>query len=358
MLVQVIQKNGVVSTVWLTKGGEKMNSITSTRRNQTWLGLVLLSASLAALLISPIPANAAGPSRVGKGAVSYEISVGMDHPYEGENFPGMKLGARALGDTYPGFVFMPATDVMLYGKRVPPGGTWHGTFGATEGCEPTPGLVVQVYCDDKPVGLKTDACHELKGSVLPKVQWILCNYFPQTNEPAALAIDDKAAAVQGAIWHFTNGAAVSGDASDIVNAANSTGPELATPWSLTLSQAEHLNPPGMRHTVTVELRDRANNPIQGKMVQFTVIGINPVSGSATTGSDGRATFSYTGTNVGTDTITAQVSYVRLGALRWEYDPGHQGIIKADPHPEDLIEELTKRWMGAWELYLPLVVSSW
>ncbi|MFH1927214.1 MAG: Ig-like domain-containing protein [Chloroflexota bacterium] len=101
-----------------------------------------------------------------------------------------------------------------------------------------------------------------------------------------------------------------------------------------------------------------SNPIQGKTVQFTVIGRNPASGSATTGSDGRATFSYTGTNVGADTITAQVSYVRLSALRWEYGPGNQGLIKADPHPEDLVEELTKRWMGAWVLSLPLVASSW
>ena len=335
-----------------------MDSITSTRRNRTWPGLVLLLACLATLLISPVPVSATGPSGMGTGNVSYGISVGTDHRYEGENLPGMKLGPKAIGDTYPDFVFMPADGWMLHGKGVPPGGTWHGTFGATEGCEPTPGPVVEVYCDDSSAGLKTDACHELKGSVLPKVQWILCNYFPQTNEPAALTINDKAAAVQEAIWHFTNGDAVSGDAADIVNAANNAGPELVTPWSLTLSQAEDLNPPGMQHTVTVELRDGANNPIQGKTVQFTVIGINPASGSATTGSDGKATFSYTGTNVGTDTIKAQVSYVRLGALRWEYGPGNQGLIKADPHPEDLVEELTKRWMGAWVLYLPLVASSW
>jgi len=337
-----------------------MDSITGTRRNRTWLGLVLLLACVVALLISPAPVGATGPSGMGTGNVSCGISVGTDHRYEGENLPGMKLGHKAIGDTYPDFVFMPAApDCMLHGKGVPPGGPWHGTFGATEGCEPTPGPVVEeVYCDDRSTSLKKDACHELKGSVLPKVQWILCNYFPQTIEPAALTIDDKATAVQEAIWHFTNGEAVSGDAADIVNAANNAGPELATPWSLTLSQAEDLNPIGRQHTVTVELRDGANNPIQGKTVQFTVIGINPASGSATTDIDGKATFSYTGTNVGTDTITAQVSYVRLGALRWEYGPGNQGVIKADPHPEDLVEELTKRWMGAWVLYLPLVASSW
>ncbi|MCG2769473.1 MAG: Cys-Gln thioester bond-forming surface protein [Anaerolineae bacterium] len=336
-----------------------MDSITATRRNRTWLGFVLLSACLAALLISPVLVSATGPSGMSTGNVSYGISVETNYRYEGENLPSMKLSPKAIGYTCPDFVFIPADGWMLHGKGVPPGGTWHGTFGATEGCEPTPGPVVEVYCDDSSVGLKTDACHELKGSVLPKVQWILCNYFPQTSEPAALTINDKAAAVQEAIWHFTNGEAVSGDAADIVSAANNAGPELATPWSLTLSQAEDLNPIGTQHTVTAELRDGDNYPIQGKtVVQFMVFGMNPACGCVTTGSDGKATFSYTGTNVGTDTITAQVSYVRLGALRWEYGPGNQGLIKADPHPEDLVEELTKRWMGAWVLSLPLVASSW
>lgn len=55
------------------------------------------------------------------------------------------------------------------------------------------------------------------------------------------------------------------------------------------------------------VRDAAGNPIHSVSVRFHVTGANPVAESAvTTDADGRAAFSYTGTHVGTDTVTAVV----------------------------------------------------
>ena len=60
---------------------------------------------------------------------------------------------------------------------------------------------------------------------------------------------------------------------------------------------------GQQHTVTATLtNDGAADA--GETVSFVVTGANPGAGSATTDAAGVATFTYTGTTIGTDTITA------------------------------------------------------
>lgn len=78
---------------------------------------------------------------------------------------------------------------------------------------------------------------------------------------------------------------------------------------LTPSSATNLV--GTTHTVTAAVFDTAtNNPISGATVSFTVTGANmalSMPGSCTTNTSGQCSFSYAGTNVGTDTITATVT---------------------------------------------------
>lgn len=64
------------------------------------------------------------------------------------------------------------------------------------------------------------------------------------------------------------------------------------------------NVTGTSQTMRAMLTDRQGTPLAGVAIQFTVTGANPTSGSATTGADGVATFTYTGTNNGTDTVQA------------------------------------------------------
>ena len=45
----------------------------------------------------------------------------------------------------------------------------------------------------------------------------------------------------------------------------------------------------------------------GHVVTFTVTGVNPKVGTGTTDSSGKATFTYTGTNTGNDTVVATTS---------------------------------------------------
>ena len=81
----------------------------------------------------------------------------------------------------------------------------------------------------------------------------------------------------------------------------------AQPASVTFEQTSvpaTINKPAQLAAV---VRDAAGNPIKNIGVRFRVSGANTVPETAlTTGADGRAAFSYTGTNVGTDQVTAAV----------------------------------------------------
>ena len=58
------------------------------------------------------------------------------------------------------------------------------------------------------------------------------------------------------------------------------------------------------YAVTARLTDTKGNSIPSAPVDFTVAGPNSTSGSGTTDPSGDATFSYTGTALGSDMISA------------------------------------------------------
>jgi uncharacterized repeat protein (TIGR01451 family) len=72
---------------------------------------------------------------------------------------------------------------------------------------------------------------------------------------------------------------------------------------LTLTPPSGDNPVGSTHTVTAHLSDQ-NGPVGGAHILFSVSGANTANGDGNTNLSGDATFSYTGTNAGDDTITA------------------------------------------------------
>jgi hypothetical protein len=95
--------------------------------------------------------------------------------------------------------------------------------------------------------------------------------------------------------------------------SNASGPWVAqlvalrpagVPATLTLEPAAATNAAGQQHCVTATVKDSAGNPSVGYTVRFSVTGANSASGAATTNASGQAQFCYTGTNVGTDTISA------------------------------------------------------
>lgn len=77
------------------------------------------------------------------------------------------------------------------------------------------------------------------------------------------------------------------------------------PAKLTITPVTAENTVGTKHCVTVTATDALNNPVPNVSVVFTVSGANPTGPSTKiTDATGQATFCYTGTKVGADTITA------------------------------------------------------
>ncbi|MGB0064130.1 MAG: Ig-like domain-containing protein, partial [Terracidiphilus sp.] len=64
---------------------------------------------------------------------------------------------------------------------------------------------------------------------------------------------------------------------------------------------------GSSQTFTATLLDQQGNPLTGVTVNFTVAGPNETVGSVTTNASGTASFTYTGSNSGTDTLQATAS---------------------------------------------------
>ena len=59
---------------------------------------------------------------------------------------------------------------------------------------------------------------------------------------------------------------------------------------------------GLGKPFTVTALDPYGNPAPGVVVNVVVTGDNPQTANVTTGADGKATFSYSGTTMGDDTV--------------------------------------------------------
>lgn len=79
---------------------------------------------------------------------------------------------------------------------------------------------------------------------------------------------------------------------------------IGAPATLMLRPKTATNQVGNPHTVTATVTDFGGQPVPDVTVRFTVTGVNPTGGSDVTDANGEATFTYTGTVAGPDTITA------------------------------------------------------
>jgi hypothetical protein len=75
-------------------------------------------------------------------------------------------------------------------------------------------------------------------------------------------------------------------------------------FNLDLSPSTGSDTVGTQHTVTATLTDNTGAAVSEAPIAFTVSGVNPGTGTATTDEGGQATFTYTGNNPGTDQIAA------------------------------------------------------
>lgn len=92
--------------------------------------------------------------------------------------------------------------------------------------------------------------------------------------------------------------------------------EEAVPGRITIDPTQDSNLIGTTHTVTVFVYDSYGNPLPNVTVNVSVSGANSyASGTITTNADGKATFDYSGKNVGTDIIVATVGNLKATAYK-------------------------------------------
>jgi hypothetical protein len=100
---------------------------------------------------------------------------------------------------------------------------------------------------------------------------------------------------------------------------------IATVTSVTLAPKTATNQVGTQHCVTATVLDQNGNPLADIRVDFGVTGANTAGGFAFTNASGVAQFCYTGTNEGSDVITASVGTLSdTAAKTWTGAGGDQG----------------------------------
>lgn len=112
--------------------------------------------------------------------------------------------------------------------------------------------------------------------------------------------------------------------------------------NLSLTPSTATNPVGTAHTVTATVKDSEGAPASGVHVSFVVTGANAEAAgvcaptTCDSGADGRVSFTYTGANLGDDTINASITLAgstqtATAAKTWE--AGEGGGSPPDPEPE-------------------------
>lgn len=238
--------------------------------------------------------------------------------------------------------------VIVQHPNLPKGGqVWAGTLIVRLGDDAE--SEYEVYC----IELERDWCQNASYAQGPDIDelhivWILNNYYPHVpDEPSGLPDSERAAAVQLAIWHFSDGLDISSggqpdrvfDAARAIIAAAEEVSVPLVPNTLTLTPSSATGALGEEHTVTATVEDQNGDPLPGETVSFTVTGANTASGSDVTDSMGEATFTYQLENLGEDTITASVSYTVPVGLRWILE-GCQQLIMAEEAPSELTATAT------------------
>jgi len=193
-----------------------------------------------------------------------------------------------------------------------------------------------------------------------EVVYILGNAYPNPGTIGTPLADvtREAAAVQSAIWHFTDAFVITAPsdvqarASEIIGlATNQCGLVPPVPQELTLSPADATNylPGEKTHTVTATLHDTHGLPMPSYPVSVTISGAagpQTFSGSTDANGDFVVTYDNTLEVPGTDTITATASFTVPVGLKFKAE-GIQGIVLAGaPQPGTVTGTAAKHWVPA------------
>jgi cysteine-rich repeat protein len=236
--------------------------------------------------------------------------------------------------------------------------SYAGTFNIDIG-PPFDGPLTEAYCVDINNHI---AIGDVEPQVTPdypcEVVYILNHYYPNA-APVLAPTSHEAAAVQAAIWFFTDGYVITGPADIKTRAeaiiadadASNCVPVPVVPQSMTVtpSTATNFLPDDTSHTVTATLTGSDNQPMAGYPVAIVVTGVSgPQTFPGTTDGAGQFTVAYTNTFAvpGSDTITASAQFTVPVGLKFKIQ-GKQGIVLAgDPVSGTVQASAQKNWVPA------------
>ena len=226
------------------------------------------------------------------------------------------------------------------------------------------GPVTQAYCVDLVHNITSNDCVP---QVAPptysnpcEVTYILNTFFPTGPNPGPQSDDVEAAAVQTAIWFYTDDfhvdapADVVSRAQTIINAAQGQcGSVTPVPNTMTVTPAtatnslNYVDPTQDTHTVTVTLLDTNSQPMANYPITIAVTGPSGAQTfPETTDGSGQVTLTYTNIThtTGTDTITATATFTVPAGLEYK-DDTHQGIVLAGtPQTGSVTGSAQKIWI--------------
>ena len=227
------------------------------------------------------------------------------------------------------------------------------------------GPVTQAYCIDLQHTIGSNDCVP---QIAPptyanacEVTYILNNFFPNGAVPGGETSAEEAAAVQSAIWFYTDDFHVDAPATVVTRsqaiitaAQNQCGSVPAVPNSLTIAPptgSQTLDtgtPSNDTHSVTITLLDTNNQPIANYAVTITVTGVSTAQTfPVTTDANGQATITYTNLShsAGNDSISAAASFTVPVGLEYK-DSTHQGIVLAGaPQTGMVTGSASMTWMS-------------
>ncbi len=219
------------------------------------------------------------------------------------------------------------------------------------------GPLTQGYC--------VDITHSIRvGDTVPQVPpvspceavYILNNFYPHGT--AVLTASKEAAAVQSAIWFFTDGYDITGP-SDIAARADqiaaaaqgqcSAVPPVPNDITVTPATDTASLPGTTTHGVTATLHDTAGHAIPNYPIRIDITGVaGPQTFQGTSNAAGQYSITYTNTLTvtGTDTITASASFTVPVGQEFK-SPDKQGIVVAGaPRTGTVDGTATMNWVAA------------
>ena len=214
-----------------------------------------------------------------------------------------------------------------------------GTFAGTIGPDS-----VGFYCIDLGHYIQYNHDYVDAGSTTPEITYVLNNHYPFKTLPytGSLSAQKEAAAVQTAIWHFSDGldlstftspSDVKARAQEIIDDANANASSTVTPAYIIITPASQTVTAGSQANFTVSAVDENNNPIQGLDISLSTTDGNLSASQVTTDANGEATFSLDQAIANTATVTASATLTVPHGTKFVHSTlpdGKQKLVLATP----------------------------